>query len=118
MGLRKGACWQGAMGQVAVNLNGRCFRFNCGEGEEARLKELAVYVKARVEDLTREFGNVGEERLLLMAALYIADELWDARADARTEGTNVQTKTEQEKLPHKVAPAGNSNEPGAVSGNA
>ncbi|MCK5712386.1 MAG: cell division protein ZapA, partial [Hyphomicrobiaceae bacterium] len=67
------------MGQVAINLNGRSFRFDCGDDEEARLKELAAYVSSRVEDLTREFGNVGEQRLLLMAALYIADELWDAR---------------------------------------
>ncbi len=89
MGLRKRAHWQGAMGQVAVNLNGRFFRFNCGEGEEARLKELAAYVNSRVEDLTREFGNVGEQRLLLMAALYIADELWDARAEAGTASANA-----------------------------
>ena len=68
------------MGQVAITVNGRSYRFDCGDGEEARLKELAAYVKGRVEALTREHGNVGEERLLLMAALLITDELWDARA--------------------------------------
>jgi len=104
------------MGQVAVNLNGRSFRFNCGEGEEARLKELAAYVNSRVEDLTREFGNVGEQRLLLMAALYIADELWDARAEAGKAGVNGQAKTEQSKPPHEVAPAGNADRPDAASG--
>ncbi|MCK5090476.1 MAG: cell division protein ZapA, partial [Hyphomicrobiaceae bacterium] len=40
--------WQGAMGQVAINLNGRSFRFDCGDDEEARLKELAAYVSSRV----------------------------------------------------------------------
>lgn len=68
------------MGQVAVTVNGRSYRFDCGEGEEARLGELAAFVKGRVEDLKRQFGNAGEERLVLMAALLIADELWDARA--------------------------------------
>ena len=45
---------------------------------EPRLLELAEYVKGRMEALSLEHGNVGEERLLLMAALTIADELWDA----------------------------------------
>lgn len=103
------------MGQVAINLNGRSFRFNCGDGEEARLQELADYVRTRVEDLTREFGNVGEQRLLLMAALYITDELWDARAEAVTNG---KPQTAKAKLPHKVAPRDESDEPGAGSGNA
>ena len=107
------------MGQVGINLNGRSFRFDCGEGEEARFKELAAYVKGRVEDLTREFGSVGEERLLLMAALYIADELLDARAEAAAAGTNSQPKTAQKKPPaHKVTPAGNGDESGGASGNA
>ena len=68
------------MGQVAVTVNGRSYRFDCGDGEEARLQELATFVKGRVEELTRQHGNAGEERMLLMAALLIADELWDARA--------------------------------------
>jgi cell division protein ZapA len=66
------------MGQVAITVNGRSYRFECGDGEEARLKELAAYVKSRMDGLTREHGNVGEERLLLMTALLIADDLWDA----------------------------------------
>jgi cell division protein ZapA len=66
------------MGQVAVTVNGRSYRFGCGDGEEARLQELAEYVKSRMDALSSEHGNVGEERLLLMAALTIADELWDA----------------------------------------
>ena len=67
------------MGQVAVTLNGRSYRFDCGDGEDARLAELAAFVKGRVEEIGRQFGNAGDERILLMAALLIADELWDAR---------------------------------------
>jgi cell division protein ZapA len=107
------------MGQVAINLNGRFFRFDCGEGEEARFKVLAAYVKGRVEDLTREFGSVGEERLLLMAALYIADELLDARAEAAAAGNDSQPNTAQQTpLAHIVTPADNNDESGGASGNA
>jgi len=68
------------MGEVAITVNGRSYRFECGDGEEARLNELAAYVKSRMDGLKRELGNIGEERLLLMTALLIADDLWDATA--------------------------------------
>jgi len=68
------------MGQVAVNMNGRLYRFDCGDGEEARPEELAAYVKARIDALAQEYGNVGGDRLMLTAALLITDELMDARA--------------------------------------
>jgi cell division protein ZapA len=84
-----------AMGQVAVNVNGRSYRFDCGDGEEARLKELAAYVKGRIDTLAREYGTVGDERLMLMAALLITDELFDARAAAAEKaGANGQARAQ------------------------
>ena len=67
------------MGHVAVTLNGRNYRFACGDGEEARLHDLAAHVKSKVDALALQFGQVGEDRLLLMAALLVADELFEAR---------------------------------------
>lgn len=67
------------MGQVSVILNGRAYRLACGDGEEPRLLELAGHIKERVEQLMLDFGQVGHDRLLLMAAILIADELWDTR---------------------------------------
>jgi cell division protein ZapA len=80
-----------AMGQVTVNVNGRSYRFDCGDGEEARLNELAAYVKGRIDALVKEFGKVGDERLLLTAALLITDELMDARASLVAAGANAQS---------------------------
>ncbi len=83
------------MGQVAVNVNGRTYRFDCGDGEEARLNKLADFVRARIDSLTRQYGNVGSERLLLMAALLITDELMDARAACAEKGEGkTQSVTE------------------------
>lgn len=67
------------MGQVAITLGNRTYRLACNNGEEARLSALAADVKSRVEGLAREFGQVADERLLLMAAVLLADELWDLR---------------------------------------
>ena len=79
------------MGQVLVNVNGRSYRFDCGDGEEARLKELAAIVKARIDALTQQYGHVGSERLMLMAALLITDELLDARAALAEQTGKAQT---------------------------
>ena len=92
------------MGQVAVTVFGRSYRFDCGEGEEARLGELAAFLKGRVEELNRQFGNAGEERLLLMAALLMADELWDARAalaEKQGAGASQEPAREPAKEPAK-----------------
>ena len=67
------------MGQVAVTLNGRTYRLRCGDGEEERLLELASHVRSRIEALTAEFGQAGDDRLILMAALLTADELLETR---------------------------------------
>ena len=67
------------MGQVSVTLNGRTYRLQCGEGEEAHLIELAEYLGTHVDVVKRKFGQVGDDRLILMAALQVMDELWELR---------------------------------------
>lgn len=69
------------MGQVVVTLNGRTYRLECNEGEEGHLAELAQYIGSHVDDMRQKFGQVGDDRLMLMASLFIADELWSLRAD-------------------------------------
>jgi cell division protein ZapA len=67
------------MGQVSVTLNGRTYRLECGEGEEAHLISLAEYLSTHVETMRRKFGQVGDDRLILMASLLVTDELWEVR---------------------------------------
>lgn len=69
-----------AMPQVTVSVNGRLYRLRCGDGEEARLKMLAEHLNARIERLALDTGQHGDERLLLMAALFATDELLDLKA--------------------------------------
>lgn len=71
------------MSAVDVTINGRHFRMACEDGQEARLRQLAAGLDARIEDLRQRFGDVGEARLTIMAAMMTADELVEARADAR-----------------------------------
>jgi cell division protein ZapA len=67
------------MGQVSVTLNGRTYRLECGEGEENHLIALAEYLSSHVDTMKRKFGQVGDDRLILMASLLVTDELWELR---------------------------------------
>lgn len=68
------------MGEFVVTVNGRPFTLLCGEGEEARLNRLAEFIDAKIAAFVADVGQVGDARLILMAALVIADELAEARA--------------------------------------
>jgi cell division protein ZapA len=67
------------MGQVSVTLNGRTYRLNCGDGEEPHLLDVVAHVRRHVDRLTREHGQIGDERLLLMTSILITDELYELR---------------------------------------
>lgn len=65
------------MGEIVVSVNGRAFPLNCADGEEPRIRRLAQYVDNKIVDFVRTHGQIGEARLILLAALVIADELSD-----------------------------------------
>jgi len=67
------------MAQVTITINGRNYPVACNAGEEGRIGELARYVDDKVKGFAKEFGAVGEARLLLLTALILADELAEAR---------------------------------------
>jgi cell division protein ZapA len=67
------------MGQVSITLNGRTYSLACRDDEEERVQQLADYVRSKVDQLVDDFGQIGGDRLMLMSALLIADELFEAR---------------------------------------
>ena len=73
------------MGQVVVTVNGRAFPLNCADGEEPRIRRLAAYVDGKIGDFVKTHGQIGEARLILLAALVIADELSDTNDLVQTE---------------------------------
>lgn len=63
------------MAQVSVTINGRQFRMACEDGQEGHLMNLARDLDSRIEGLRAKFGEIGDTRLTVMAALTIADSL-------------------------------------------
>ncbi|MEZ5853523.1 MAG: cell division protein ZapA [Hyphomicrobiaceae bacterium] len=78
------------MGQVKIELNGRVYRLLCGDDDEARLKELAGYLGSRIDGLAAQTGQHGDERLLVMAALLLADELLEMKAAALVSAVDAR----------------------------
>src|SRR5215831_20088203 len=71
-------CTSRIMAQVIANIAGRQFRLACEDGQEDHLQALAKDIDQRVIDLRRKFGEIGDTRLTVMAALMLADELVEA----------------------------------------
>ncbi|HEY1864067.1 MAG TPA: cell division protein ZapA [Roseiarcus sp.] len=73
------------MSQVSVTIDGRKYRLACNEGEEARLESLAGMIDEKIGEMRSSFGEIGDQRLVIMAALTIADNLTEARETAAAE---------------------------------
>ena len=67
------------MPQVTVTIAGQTYRMACGEGEEGHLEGLAASYDARIEDMRVAFGEIGDLRLHVMAAIAQADELHETK---------------------------------------
>lgn len=71
------------MAQVTVKINGRAYTLACDDGEEEHLKGLAAYMDKHVTSLAQSVGQVGDQRLMLMAGLLVADELSEALGEVK-----------------------------------
>jgi cell division protein ZapA len=81
------------MAQVLVTIAGRKYRLACNEGEEARLVSLAGMIDDKIGELRTSFGEIGDQRLVVMAALTIADNLAEARETAAAERERAEAAT-------------------------
>ena len=71
------------MAQVTVVINGRQYRLACEEGQEAHLKRLAEDLDRRIGGLRKQFGEIGDTRLTIMAALMVSDEVTESGTKLR-----------------------------------
>ncbi|HEV7415072.1 cell division protein ZapA [Tianweitania sediminis] len=63
------------MPQVTVTIDGKAYRMACDEGQEEHLFELAQRFDRYVGHLKSNFGEIGDQRLTVMAGIMILDEL-------------------------------------------
>ena len=83
MTVEQGGSQSAGMSQVTVTINGRNFRLVCEDGQEGHLAGLAGELDQRIGGLRTRFGEIGDTRLTIMAALMIADELSESSSRLR-----------------------------------
>jgi cell division protein ZapA len=79
------------MAHVSLTIDGRKYRVACNEGEEQRLESLAGMIDGKIGELRASFGEIGDQRLVVMAALTIADNLAEARDEVAAERERIST---------------------------
>jgi cell division protein ZapA len=98
------------MPQVVLTINGHRHPVACDEGQEERIRQLGQYIDAKIADFAKpggQGGQVGEARLLVMAALVIADELAEATEALRRERSRPATAaTDRDAATESVVAAG------------
>jgi len=67
------------MAQVSVTINGKIYRMACEDGQEAHLQGLAQRLDDTIHSLRGSFGEIGDQRLTVMAAVMVMDELTEAQ---------------------------------------
>src|SRR5215471_7390977 len=82
------------MPEVSVQIANRTYELACGEGEEERVQELAAYVDEKINELRRQMPATPEVKLLVFAALLLAEESREARGIAKAAETARASATD------------------------
>ena len=67
------------MVQVNVSINGRAYRMACEDGQEEHLMALARQLDGMISHLRENFGEIGDQRLTVMAGIMAMDEMTELK---------------------------------------
>jgi cell division protein ZapA len=87
------------MADVRLSIAGREYIVTCKDGEEPRLQALGAMVDEKAREAGSPSGGLNESRLLLFAALLLADKLHDGvtvegRLDTADQSAEVHQAAE------------------------
>ncbi|KZL20833.1 Cell division protein ZapA [Pseudovibrio axinellae] len=91
------------MAQITVTINDRSFRMACDDGEEERLLGLAQRFDDNINSLRDNFGEIGDQRLTVMAGIMVTDHLAEVErklkaAEGRIEELGKAEASVEERL--------------------
>ena len=89
------------MAQVTLRINGYAYTVGCKDGEEEHLHAMAGEVDRRIENIKAVAGQSGEARMLVMASLLMADDLYEMSRARHVGGSGAAQVTEP-KLTRKL----------------
>jgi cell division protein ZapA len=65
------------MANVNIKFNNKDYLLSCDDGQEENLKELANHLDSKYNELKRNLGNIGENKLLLITGIKMVDDYFD-----------------------------------------
>lgn len=88
------------MAQVNVTIDGKTYRMACDEGQESHLEMLAARLDRYVAHLKEGFGEIGDNRLTVMAGIMVMDELVELQKKVKGIENEIEAlrKTRDEAL--------------------
>lgn len=78
------------MGQITVEINGKFYRMACDDGQEDHLYALAKRFDENINQLRGSFGEIGDNRLTVMAGVKVMDELSETQRQLKKIEAEVQ----------------------------
>jgi cell division protein ZapA len=91
------------MGQVSVTIAEKQYRIACDDGQEAHLTALAAEMDRRIADMRKVFGEIGDSRLTVMAAIAVLDEKSELLEKIKALETERDTLKQARELDQQTA---------------
>jgi len=86
------------MANVNIRFNGKEFLLSCDDGQEEHLEELAEHFNTKFLNLKSELGNIGENKLLLIASIKVMDEYFETKKKIEEKKEELKTKIDIEEI--------------------
>ena len=83
------------MANINIKFNGKDFLLSCDDGQEEHLEELLVHINQKFNDLKKDLGNIGENKLLLITSVQVMDEYFETKKkveEKKIELNNLSNK--------------------------
>ena len=65
------------MANVNIKFNNKDYLLSCDDGQEENLKELASHLDSKYNELKKNLGNIGENKILLITSIQMVDDYFD-----------------------------------------
>ena len=83
------------MANVNIKFNGKDFLLSCDDGQEEHLEELSWQINNKFQELKKDLGNIGENKLLLITSIKIMDEYFETKKNINNRKKELLELTEK-----------------------
>ena len=83
------------MANVNIKFNGKDFLLSCDDGQEEHLEELSLQINNKFQELKKDLGNIGENKLLLITSIKIMDEYFETKKNINNRKKEILENTEK-----------------------